>query len=148
MQTFLPYADFKESVQVLDYRRLGKQRVETYQILKGLLRKDDVKAGWVNHPASRMWEGYELALLRYQEVTCHEWTVVRNFKDTCWDKSWALFSKQQQADYVAGRYEFPDWLGDDDFHTAHKSNLVRKAPDLYRTHFLNVPADLPYVWPV
>jgi len=32
MQTFLPYADFKESAQCLDYRRLGKQRVEAKQI--------------------------------------------------------------------------------------------------------------------
>jgi len=28
MQTFLPYADFKLSTRVLDYKRLGKQRVE------------------------------------------------------------------------------------------------------------------------
>ena len=32
MQTFLPYADFQRSAQVLDYKRLGKQRVEALQI--------------------------------------------------------------------------------------------------------------------
>ena len=33
MQTFLPYPDFVKSALVLDYRRLGKQRVEARQIL-------------------------------------------------------------------------------------------------------------------
>ena len=36
MQTFLPFPDFKMSAQVLDYKRLGKQRVEALQILKTL----------------------------------------------------------------------------------------------------------------
>jgi hypothetical protein len=34
MQTFLPYPNFKKSLQILDYRRLGKQRVEAYQIIR------------------------------------------------------------------------------------------------------------------
>jgi hypothetical protein len=36
MQTFLPYPDFKKSIKALDYRRLGKQRVEAYQIIRTL----------------------------------------------------------------------------------------------------------------
>jgi len=34
VNTFLPYADFVEVAQSLDDRRLGKQRVEAFQILK------------------------------------------------------------------------------------------------------------------
>ena len=33
MQTFLPYESFRESAKVLDWRRLGKQRVEGMQII-------------------------------------------------------------------------------------------------------------------
>ena len=50
MQTFLPYADFLASAKALDQKRLGKQRVETIQVLgdplfhrshqSALLRKD------------------------------------------------------------------------------------------------------------
>jgi hypothetical protein len=43
MQTFLPYPDFRESLQVLDNKRLGKQRVEAYQIISAITgrpRKD------------------------------------------------------------------------------------------------------------
>ncbi len=37
LQTFLPYADFAASAAALDWRRLGKQRVENLQIMQTLL---------------------------------------------------------------------------------------------------------------
>ena len=36
MQTFLPVADFVESARMLDYKRLGKQRVEGMQLLNAM----------------------------------------------------------------------------------------------------------------
>ena len=36
MQTFLPVADFVESAKMLDYKRLGKQRVEGMQLLNAM----------------------------------------------------------------------------------------------------------------
>ena len=66
MQTFLPYANFKESASVLDWRRLGKQRVEGMQIINaisGVPRKDGKPyKGWTNHPCSIMWKPYLNAL--------------------------------------------------------------------------------------
>lgn len=62
MQTFLPYADFSGSAAALDPRRLGKQRVEAIQVLRGLTVPG---YGWRHHPAVRMWAGYEEALVRY-----------------------------------------------------------------------------------
>ena len=80
MQTFLPYADLQLSVKVLDYRRLGKQRVETFQVLNILLDRTPTK-GWRNHPVTRMWTGYEEALKLYQNYTINEW-VSRGYKNT------------------------------------------------------------------
>jgi len=37
VQTFLPYPDFKQSAQTLDWKRLEKQRVEGMQLLKAIL---------------------------------------------------------------------------------------------------------------
>lgn len=82
MQTFLPYEDFAATALVLDRQRLGKQRVETMQILTALL----TGRGWVNHPATLMWAGYEVALLDYQLAVCDEWTAVRGYRDSCADK--------------------------------------------------------------
>ena len=62
MQTFLPYAGFADSAAVLDVPRLGKQRVETLQILRALQFPD---YGWRNHPAVLMWRGRVPALVSY-----------------------------------------------------------------------------------
>src|SRR5690348_5136966 len=79
MQTFLPYADFTESARVLDRRRLGKQRVEAVQVLRGLTVPD---YGWRRHPAVRMWTGYEEALVRYGLEVCRVWRDLGH-QDSC-----------------------------------------------------------------
>ena len=140
MQTFLPYADFDESAKVLDMKRLGKQRVETYQVLKALLIED---YGWKNHPAVKMWRGHTHSLLMYQRAICKEWTS-RGYKDTCLEKSETLVRKLCHSLHTAA----PSWLGNEALHLSHRSNLIRKAPDIYRPLFdEGTPDDLEYVWP-
>ena len=148
MQTFLPYADFATSAGVLDMKRLGKQRVETMQIMKALL----TGAGWINHPATKMWQGHEIALLDYQLAVCDEWAVVRGYRDTCADKTIALVREYLPAKlcnnfFTSGVSTEPAWLGDASFHVAHQSNLLRKDPEFYGPIFQGVPSDLEYVWP-
>jgi hypothetical protein len=77
MQTFLPYPDFLKSAQCLDRARLGKQRIETKQLVMALTLP---KYGWKSHPAARMWEGYTLALCVYGAVMSREW-IKRGYKD-------------------------------------------------------------------
>lgn len=79
MQTFLPYADFTATADVLDPRRLGKQRVETIQVLRALTVPG---YGWRHHPAARMWTGYEEALVRYGLEICDRWCGLGH-GDTC-----------------------------------------------------------------
>ena len=57
MQTFLPYNDFKKTAACLDNRRLGKQRVEAYQILR-IISGKRTSGGWLRHPAVLMWKGF------------------------------------------------------------------------------------------
>ena len=56
MQTFLPDKSFVNSSRILDYRRLGKQRVEARQIYNILIGNTKSNA-WRNHPAVLMWRG-------------------------------------------------------------------------------------------
>jgi hypothetical protein len=70
MQTFLPYRDFNSTAYCLDYRRLGKQRLETYQIIRVLT---GLSTGWANHPAVKMWKGYVPALKAYYNAIVFEW---------------------------------------------------------------------------
>jgi hypothetical protein len=72
MQTFLPYQSFIQSASCLDMRRLGKQRVETKQILIAL---SNPNYGWHNHPAVKMWKGYESTLAYYGYTMCYEWRL-------------------------------------------------------------------------
>ena len=77
MQTFLPYADFTASLESLDDKRLGKQRVETSQILNVILgkpRKDGKPyKGWLNHPCSIMWRNHPNALKLYYNMSLAVW---------------------------------------------------------------------------
>jgi len=137
MQTFLPYPDFAQSARVLDRQRLGKQRVEALQIMKALV----TGRGWVNHPATKMWRGFECALTEYQLAICDEW-VERGYKDTC-----ALKTLELHLEHCKESEVLPPWLGDEDFHAAHRSNLLRKAPEWYSQFGWTEPDDLPYIWP-
>ena len=139
VQTFLPYPDFAESARALDRRRLGKQRVEGLQVLNALGKSS---GGWVNHPAVRMWRGYEDALKLYILAMCREWRAC-GFNDSVEAQILARCPGGEPASPP-----LPPWLGDPAFHLAHQSNLIRKDPDHYAPRFPGVPGDLPYVWPV
>lgn len=136
MQTFLPYSNFEKSAQCLDNKRLGKQRVECYQILKALYNKN---YGWQNHPAVKMWKGYENSLVEYGIAICDEW-IKRGFKDTCRDKIRNFYPWHQPAPK-------PSFIGRQKFHRSHKSNLLRKNPEHYSKFNWNVPNNLEYIWP-
>ena len=100
--------------------------------------------GWVNHPVTRMWRGYEWQLLKYQQAIVKEWTK-RGYKDTCFLKTFTLYFHDRD---VIGSNEMPPWFGDKAFHLAHKSNLIRKDPEYYKQWFPGVPDNLPYIYPV
>jgi len=149
MQTFLPHPDFRQTALVLDRRRLGKQRVEALQVLRGLIIPG---YGWRRHPAVRMWSGYEEALVRYGLEICLTWRE-QGHQDSCADSLIAGLSARrpgaevrEQAELAAAG-ELPPWLGDEAFHRSHRSALVRKDPDRYAGLFPGVPPGLPYVWP-
>jgi Pyrimidine dimer DNA glycosylase len=148
VQTFLPYADFERSARSLDQRRLGKQRVEGLQVLRGLTREG---YGWRHHPAVKMWRGRLEALGRYTLTCCEVW-VERGFGDSVATTVLAELAEagvapvRDQAD-LATEGLLPWWLGLEDFHRSHQSALLRKDPAFYRAEFGDVPVDLPYVWP-
>ncbi|MEV0674955.1 MSMEG_6728 family protein [Actinosynnema sp. NPDC050436] len=149
MQTFLPSPDFVATARVLDHRRLGKQRVEAIQVLRGLLVPG---YGWRHHPAVAMWAGYEEALVRYGLDVCAAWCAIGH-ADTCATTLRADLTAglgevevREQAELAAAG-ELPPWLGDDHVHRSHRSALVRKDPAHYGPLFPDVPPDLAYVWP-
>jgi hypothetical protein len=126
---------------VLDRQRLGKQRVETLQIMNALLIPT---YGWQAHSCVKMWRGYMYTLLEYQEAICEEW-LSRGYSDTCWPKTLAVYREQGAMRKTS--MHAPPWLGDYPLHISHQSKLVQKMPEWYRPRFPTVPDDLEYVWP-
>jgi hypothetical protein len=141
MQTFLPVPSFTESAIMLDNKRLGKQRVEAYQILRTLLGKSK---GWKAHPAVQMWKGYERALTLYGIAMCAEWES-RGFSDTVEEKIGCLILEKWGC--TPPTPKSPSWIGDERLHTSHRSNLLRKDPQYYGQFGWKEKPDLPYFWP-
>ncbi|WP_082518583.1 MULTISPECIES: MSMEG_6728 family protein [unclassified Rhodococcus (in: high G+C Gram-positive bacteria)] len=144
MQTFLPEPGFARSARALDDKRLGKQRVETFQILRALVWPS---YGWKNHPAVVMWRGFTPALVSYGVATCREWTA-RGHADAL---------EPRLLDYSAGAAStfdalrddgrLPPWCGDDAVHAVHASHrraLAAKAPQAYPADWAG---ETGYVWP-
>lgn len=134
LQTFLPYASVTLSVRALDPKRLGKQRLEAwqiYQILQGKSR------GWYSHPAVRMWHGYSESLKMYYNCCLTEWERRGNEN---------VKLKRIPLDWRIP-LDLPPWMGDPQFHASHRSNLLRKWPEYYSSFGWTEPPDLPYMWP-
>jgi hypothetical protein len=145
VQTFLPYAGFDASAAVLDDARLGKQRVETLQILRALVFPS--YKGWKNHPATRMWRGFTQGLVSYGIAMCDEWER-RGHADAV-RTSLLQFAggsaRSQEELLVAGL--LPPWTGLPDLHVSHRAALARKLPEHYTGHFPDVDPEQPYHWP-
>lgn len=138
MQTFLPYSDFRKTAETLDYRRLGKQRVEAKQILDTL----ENGGGWSSHPAVQMWRAKEFWLAVYYNIIVDEW-ISRGYKNNM------QFAKP--LDYAV--VPVPWWLGNEGFHARHRAILKGKMPDHPAYASFPEPAlvktgkNLPYLWP-
>lgn len=134
MMTFLPFADFKKSAKFLDYKRLGKQRIEAFQILKVLIESE----GYATHPAVNMWRGHDEMLKLYFNDIVDEW-IRRGYKN-----NYEFFEIDEK------KLKRPWWLGNENFHRAMRSRLIEKYPEFYESKFPSDKGfnDGKYLWPV
>ena len=132
----MPHINFIDSVECLDDKRLGKQRVEAMQILNILIGKNKT-AAWKNHPAVRMWKGYEDALKHYHNLCITEW-INRGKNNT-----------MELIPVKWNDIKLPKWVFDSRLVISHRCNLLRKDFDYYVQKFGDkYDVDAPYWWPV
>lgn len=132
VNTFVVSSCLIECAKQLDYRRLGKQRVEARQLYYALTGKYD--KAWVNHPATLAWVGYENALNHYTNAMITEW-IARGYKNT------------MEMLPVTHPVEWPWWWNWDVLHNSHKASLNRKDPQYYSFDVPPEYAKFGYVWP-
>lgn len=137
MQTFLPFSDFDKCARVLDCRRLGKQRLESVQILGTLSGKSK---GWIHHPAVKMWKGYERCLIDYNLAICEEW-IKRGYRDSMTEKTLSYL------DVFEGKGVEPPWMGRKYLHDSYKGILFHKNPEHYK-QFMPYLMFNKLLWPV
>jgi hypothetical protein len=146
VNTFLPYADFQKTARTLDYKRLGKQRVEAHQIINILESKNKITdihktRGWQNHPATLMWKGYLPYLKQYYNAIVEEW-IRRGYVNNM-----PLYTKKQ----INTTKSPPWWLGFKPLHYAYQASLLRKNKTYYSKYFsqekLKKYMKYSYVWP-
>lgn len=173
MQTFLPFSDFKLCANVLDKKRLGKQRVESYQILKVLLNlakpNKNGNIPWSNHPAVKMWKGYELSLYYYTTAIIDKWKSY-GYKDTIQEKIDELKNKYIIKDIqentiinytnknnnvtdiyfgINSVIIHPPWLMfNESFHSSHRAALLYKNYEHYKQFNWEEVPKLEYIWPI
>jgi hypothetical protein len=80
-----------------------------------------------------MWKPYLNALKQYYNDSIDVWKS-RGFKNT------------MEYEVIEGEFILPDWLGMEEFHASHRSNLLRKDFEYYTKHGWTDNPDDPYVW--
>lgn len=161
MQTFLAHPDFAKSASVLDYRRLGKQRVEAKQVLQAILdvnkegTEGNTGQGFINHPIMHQWQPYPEALLSYTWYICREWRN-RGYRDGIMPWLFQVAKlrglRMMQSGAIRRSSQFnPWWLGHPRVHVYHRANLMVKMPDYYSQFGWKIPDHLStgfgYSWP-
>lgn len=130
MQTFLPSKDFNESARMLDSKRLNKQILEAYQILR-VLSGANQGNGWVNHPAVKMWRGHETILFTYAAAMLRE-ADKRGIKT---DKNRANLNLIRNFAMKNWGTAFPSWYTNPEqlkrVVATHKANLFIKDEEYY-----------------
>ena len=135
MQTFLPYENFEKSLKCLDRQRLGKQRVESWQIIN-ILTGTSRSNAWKSHPAVLMWSGFENALKMYYNINLRIWEE-QGYQNI---KLYPIV--------IIGNVEFPTWLGDERFHSSHRAALLHKNSEFYSQFHWDEDPKLDYYWPI
>lgn len=143
MQTFLTHDNYLDTAKILDYKRLGKQRVEAYQIFKALRGDYHRSKGWINHPATAMWRGFEYQLALYGL------TISQEFLDRGYNgqRMVEIFTQLATQAFAQDKQNPPWWVQSKLLQKTHQSNLLRKDFGYYSKHFSGTD-NLPYVWPL
>lgn len=120
MQVFMPYISALQSTRCLDWKRLGKQRIEIKYMLEMMYGMWPYRS----HPVVEMWEDYPVFLAYVYKFTVIEW-VARGYKNTL----------PHELAFVDGCCIEPPWLKD--YTYQYRGLLLHKDYDYYSKHFNN-----------
>lgn len=153
MQTFFPFINLVDNAKVLDNKRLNKQILEGYQILK-VLSGASPTGGWRNHPAVLMWKGHEYSLRTYVRTMVTE-ANIRGIKTENNVNNLNQLEERYGEDWGTS---MPKWFRTEEVkrvNVTHRARLYVKDPIYYEEfrEYVDSPLNLPccktcsYYWP-
>lgn len=159
MQTFMVSTDLRECASVLDHYDITvidkNGREKTFTRLGNQFYREGltlIRGGWPNHPAAKMWKGYEYALGMYLLALAERLADEGHNTPAFHDQIVEINDIMDACD----NEDFPPWWGDDEIYATHRGTLLYKAPEHYE-QFGWAEAPLPpnpetgkfqYKWPV
>jgi len=120
MQSFLTNSDLTTNASILDSKRLFKMVLENKQVLDVIINN---KKAWSNHPVTRMWRDYPIALHKYIEscwIECQKRNIAVHSK--LFAESNDLIAKLKNQELI-----WPKWIHRTDIHSSHRSRLLCKG---------------------
>jgi len=166
--------------RILDKQRLNKQKVEAKEILDASLIdpniQQNVRRGWINHPAVKMWRGYANGLKYYfnkiteecvnrgmkNNMPLYEFTEeqLNNIHQETIEEYLEQKEKstKEESTNDANKIILPWWFNWEPLWLSHQASLCRKLPAYYSNIFLQEPTtqivnnlteylDKGYIWP-
>lgn len=112
--------------------------------------------GWRNHPAVKMWQGHEDALLSYIGAMVYEWKS-RGYKSTIYDKAEQTYERALKLNLVRDEQPLtmPSWMynGDllENITSSHRLALLCKNYEWYSQYGWaedtgTAPTSYEYTW--
>jgi hypothetical protein len=131
MITYLPHPSFELSAWALDDKMLYRQQLDCWSIWAAL----SYSRATMHTAPVRMWMGYSVALIAYEFACATEWQ----------NRGYPLITPT--IGKIDHAYDLPKWIGNEQLHSSHRSNLLRLNYRHYsQFNWTDEPGSL-YYWP-
>lgn len=143
MNSFITDYDFYQCGMNLDTRRHGAMVYENIHMLASNLGVNDrlvnPKRDVSNHPACKLWKGYEEQHLFYINSLLVSW-IHKGYKSTVNKQNYKMLYKVCNP-FGENLFKTPPWITDELIET-HRSVLIQKKPEYYRPIWPDCPDNL------
>lgn len=153
MKILLPYPNFSLSAKVMHTADLFDTLHDIETALSVLHQTDEAAADTLwEDSCIQAWRGHEAQLAEYGLTILDEArTRVYTLETVCKECFFEMKGHQESLTHhqlaaESGGLAHPDWMGNTNLHTSHKSELLRSHPDFYSKLFEFVRADIPVQW--
>ena len=138
----------------LDYRRLGKQRIEAKQIIESL---ENNSLGWSKHPATLSFSKNIDSLKAYYNICIQEW-INRGYKcnmkiydeidESKYSPLICEFDGKKAIFHEDNEKSYPKFVSFPPYFYAHRASLYRKNNNFYSSkNFPEEYLEKGYFWP-